>query len=1440
MIIALIAVLAIGVIGLAALFISKNGKEDVPTGKEESKKEQKEDTKVWLFDFSNYKGESLDPNAYLSVDVVEGVNYTFSFDYCVVGETINTSVINAAQAWGLGSDVEFPDGKLQGKGSYSVSFTADWPYLYPVFQTHMPMGAPKLYVWNLKLMKEGDDRNMLGYVTLNHFKGDLAIEGLISLVDIDPDTLEGTVVEVPEDPVWKLDFNGYKGDNQDPGAHISANVEKGAKYTFSFDYCVVGETLGLSVINAARDWGMGSQVAFTNNKLQGKGTYTVTFTADYPKIYPVFQCHIPRGRAELYLWNISLVKEGSDRNLFDKLILKSFGGELAEQELITLEDIDPAVLKGTTVKTYDNPMWLFDFAGYKGTEKDPNAYMSADVEKGKTYTFSFDYCLEGESLGTKVINAARDWGMGSKVEFTNNLLAGKGTYTVTFTADYEKIYPVFQTHMPYGAGKLYVWNMKLVKSGDNTNLIKTMTEKTFQGTLVNAKLASIVNVNPATLKGTKVQTYENPIWLFDFAAYKGSEKDPNAFITASVEKGSTYTFSFDYCVDGESLGTKVINAAQAWGTGSKVKFTNNQLTGKGTYKITFKADSDQVIPAFETHMPYGGAKLYVWNMKLVKSGDSRNVFGQMSEKSFKGTLVDAKLASIVDIDTDSLVGTTPKPTENIGGKTWLLDFSQYQGTNNDPNTLFTIDVEKGSTYTFSFDYCVDGESSGTKVINAAQAWGMGSNVTFTDNLLIGKGTYTITFKADTEQVIPVFQTHVPYGTPKLYVWNAKLVKQGSSTNILDSTPSSKMKGDLVDAGLVSVSNVDTDSLQPPTKPITYIGGNTWLVDYAEYEGQSLDPNVFFTMDIEKDAKYTFSFKYCVIGKSTGTKVVNAAQAWGLGSNVVFENNVLTGKGEYTTTFTADFGQVIPVFQTHTPYGTPELYVWDIQLVKDGTTQNMLADAPSAKLKGDLVDAGLVTVSDVNTDSLQPTEDEEEEDQTNKNVWKFDFKNYTGTEANPGAYSTVAIEKGKEYTFSFGYCVNGATTGTSVINAKQAWGLGSAVEFTNSKLTGKGTYTITFTADTTEVIPVFQTNVSKGTPELFVWDMKLVQTGSETNLMADKTLDDFRGVMKNDSLITITKMDPSTLEPSDDLDPVTDKNVWKFDFAGYTGTSTDPNAYTTLTVESGAEYTFSFEYHVLGSGTPKLINAAKDWQGASQVAFANNALTGKGTYTFTFTADHTQIIPVIQAHIPNGAPELYVWDMKLVKTGTETNLLADVTIDNFRGDLKNGSLITISEMDPSTLVPTPVVKKNVWLFDFASYKGPNATPNALTTLTVERGAEYTLSFEYHVLGDGTPKLINAAKEWQGASQVSFANNALTGKGTYTYTFTADHTQIIPVFQTHVPFGAPKLYVWDMKLVKTGSETNLLKDIAIDNYRGDLKNASLITRTEMDPNKIGTSN
>ena len=66
-----------------------------------------------------------------------------------------------------------------------------------------------------------------------------------------------------------------------------------------------------------------------------------------------------------------------------------------------------------------------------------------------------------------------------------------------------------------------------------------------------------------------------------------------------------------------------------------------------------------------------------------------------------------------------------------------------------------------------------------------------------------------------------------------------------------------------------------------------------------------------------------------------------------------------------------------------------------------------------------------------------------------------------------------------------------------------------------------------------MLPTFQTHTPYGKPELYVWNAKLVKTGTETNLLAGKTVDDFIGVMKNNGLVTVTEMDPSTLDSSSD-------------------------------------------------------------------------------------------------------------------------------------------------------------------------------------------------------------------------------------------------------------------------------------------------------------------
>ena len=359
--------------------------------------------------------------------------------------------------------------------------------------------------------------------------------------------------------------------------------------------------------------------------------------------------------------------------------------------------------------------------------------------------------------------------------------------------------------------------------------------------------------------------------------------------------------------------------------------------------------------------------------------------------------------------------------------------------------------------------------------------------------------------------------------------------------------------------------------------------------------------------------------------------------------------------------------------------------------------------------------------------------------------------------------------------------------------------------------------------------MFQTHTPYGKPKLYVWNLKLVKTGGSENLMADLTPEAMKGILKDESLITLTEMDPDTLEPSGELEPVEGEDVWLFDFESYTGENSSPNASATISVEVGAEYTFSFDYCVVGATTgTTVINAKNAWGQGSNVEFTDNNLTGKGSYTVTFTADHTQVIPVFQTYAPNGKPKLYVWNLKLVKTDSGENLMADLTPETLGGDMKG--LVSVSKMDPSEFD-----KQDVWLFDFESYTGENSSPNASATISVEVGAEYTFSFDYCVVGATTgTTVINAKNAWGQGSNVEFTDNNLTGKGSYTVTFTADHTQVIPVFQTYAPNGKPKLYVWNLKLVKTGGSENLMAGLTPETLGGDMK--ELVSVSRMDPSEL----
>ena len=365
-------------------------------------------------------------------------------------------------------------------------------------------------------------------------------------------------VYAEETKAFLIDFESYNGTEENPNVHIVGETKPGDKYTFSFSYRVEGESTGTRVISALNEWGAGSVVKFENNVLQGSGTYSTTFEADYTSVVPVFQTTVSEGKPKLYVWNIKLVKEGTEDNLFGSLSTSNFEGETS---LVSETTIDPTKIGGG-----DEKVILFDFENYNGTEENPNAFIVGKTNPGDKYSFSFSYYVEGESTGTRVVSALNEWGAGSIVKFENNVLQGSGVYSTTFEADHTEVIPAFQTCVSEGKPKLYVWNIKLVKEGTTENILKGYSKDSFTDNF------GIVSEYESGEK----ETTEAPTPTITPTTPATTEKAPTVTTKAAEEK-TTATVT--------KLGSTKITKATKKKAAAKVSVTFKKVSGATKYQV---------------------------------------------------------------------------------------------------------------------------------------------------------------------------------------------------------------------------------------------------------------------------------------------------------------------------------------------------------------------------------------------------------------------------------------------------------------------------------------------------------------------------------------------------------------------------------------------------------------------------------------------------------------------------------------------------------------------------------------------------------------------------------------------------------------------------------------------------------------------------------------
>ena len=155
---------------------------------------------------------------------------------------------------------------------------------------------------------------------------------------------------------------------------------------------------------------------------------------------------------------------------------------------------------------------------------------------------------------------------------------------------------------------------------------------------------------------------------------------------------------------------------------------------------------------------------------------------------------------------------------------------------------------------------------------------------------------------------------------------------------------------------------------------------------------------------------------------------------------------------------------------------------------------------------------------------------------------------------------------------------GETTGTAILNGEQAWSGNSKVNLTQ-KLSGNGHYSNTFTADYASVLLVLQSNLLKGKPQVYIWNLRFTDLETNTVMLAGKVLSDLSGDLIKSGLVTVAEQpdipQPDNPQPPQEEKPTIAGNTWLLDFSKFSGSAEDPNLRLRIPTEKNKTDTLSF-------------------------------------------------------------------------------------------------------------------------------------------------------------------------------------------------------------------------------------------------------------------------
>ena len=273
------------------------------------------------------------------------------------------------------------------------------------------------------------------------------------------------------------------------------------------------------------------------------------------------------------------------------------------------------------------------------------------------------------------------------------------------------------------------------------------------------------------------------------------------------------------------------------------------------------------------------------------------------------------------------------------------------------------------------------------------------------------------------------------------------------------------------------------------------------------------------------------------------------------------------------------------------------------------------------------------------------------------------------------------------------------------------------------------------------------------------------------------------------------------------------NPWDNQATCKLATSLEKGGAYTLSMKVKASQDCDLDFWPIWNASPN----KNDWGGSNDVQYlpAKKVSTEWTTVTWTFNADFPH--DMLQFCFGKLGGSIDFDDVKLVKDGTETNLVAngDFAKDDISawGNNWQGPSFAIKQGSGTSASGNFCIKyttekdgSNTWDHQ-AVYTLPNALKKgAKYVLTMKLKASSATEFAFWPIWDASPN----KNEWGGSNDVQYceAKNLTTDWKTYTWEFTADFTHDKLQFCFGKMKKGESVYMDDITLVKEGTEDNLV--------------------------------